>query len=81
MQFDSVNGRKYWRNGGTNPEAFDLQTTQLISFTGAAIGAATYCCYYKGDIGEFIVFTRALNKTERQSVEEYLSQKWGVPIS
>ena len=77
MEFDTTNGKRYWRNGGVLPEKTEpTQTAALNSYPGARIGIA-----FKGDIAEIIIFTRALNNTERQSVEEYLSQKWGVPIS
>ena len=32
-------------------------------------------------ISEVIVFNRALNETEKKSVEDYLSQKWGIKLS
>jgi prepilin-type N-terminal cleavage/methylation domain-containing protein len=34
-----------------------------------------------GDIAEIIVFDRALRNEERESVEKYLSQKWGINLS
>jgi len=34
--------------------------------------------YYTGDIGEFLIFTHALNSTEISNVENYLSNKWGL---
>ncbi len=36
--------------------------------------------YYKGYIGELIVYDRALKKEERQSVESYLGRKWGIKM-
>ncbi len=36
--------------------------------------------YYKGDIGEVIVFSKNLEDSERVSVEKYLSQKWNIPL-
>ncbi len=32
------------------------------------------------DIGEFILFDRALKKSERQDIEKYLSKKWGIAV-
>lgn len=32
-----------------------------------------------GDVGEVLIFARALNATERATVVAYLSAKWGVP--
>ncbi len=34
--------------------------------------------YLDGDIGEIIIFNRALKNEERVSVENYLAKKWGV---
>ena len=34
--------------------------------------------FFNGSIGEIIIFNRALNKEERQSVEQYLGKKWGI---
>lgn len=36
--------------------------------------------YFQGGIGEFIVFSRALSPKEVFNVEEYLSQKWQIPL-
>ncbi len=33
------------------------------------------------DLGEFIIFNRALKIEERTAVEEYLSKKWGIALS
>ena len=33
---------------------------------------------FDGNIGEFIVYNTGLNATQRQSVEGYLAQKWGL---
>jgi hypothetical protein len=35
--------------------------------------------FYNGDLSELIVFPRALNSTERASVNAYLATKWGLP--
>ncbi|MFT6332679.1 MAG: prepilin-type N-terminal cleavage/methylation domain-containing protein [Lentimonas sp.] len=35
---------------------------------------------FSGHIGEIIIFNRALTTSERTSVEEYLSSKWGIEI-
>jgi len=37
--------------------------------------------YYKGNIGEIIIFSRAVKTEERQSIENYLSKKWKIKIS
>ena len=42
--------------------------------------AAFYNHWFQGGIGEFIVFSRALSPKEVFNVEEYLSQKWQIPL-
>jgi hypothetical protein len=44
------------------------------------VGSAAFSTYYDGDIGEIIIFDRALKTEERQSIEKYLGQKWGIKI-
>lgn len=54
----------------------------VTSYTTPTIGAnhnGTSFGYYGGDIGEIIIFTRALSKLERRSVEDYLLKKWHIP--
>lgn len=36
--------------------------------------------YFNGNIGEIIVYNRSLLPSEKSSIEEYLSEKWGVEI-
>lgn len=36
---------------------------------------------YSGDLGEIILFNRALNDTQREIVEKYLSAKWGIDLN
>ena len=46
---------------------------------GSNESAATF--FLNGHIGEIIIFDRALKNEERNSIEKYLGQKWGVKIS
>ncbi len=79
--FSTNGGKKYWNNGGTNPEASSPgQTAALVSYAGSKI-ALCYSSYYKGDIAEIIMFNRALSDKDRQAVENYLSKKWAIKIS
>lgn len=36
---------------------------------------------YQGNIGEIIIFAKALSSAERKSVEQYLGKKWGIKTS
>jgi hypothetical protein len=84
FRFSKTEGKSYWENGGVNPDASSSgQTTALTSNSGAALGRAAFSStyYFNGDIAEVIIFLRALKKEERQSIESYLSKKWGIKIS
>ncbi|MBM5782103.1 MAG: prepilin-type N-terminal cleavage/methylation domain-containing protein [Pelagibacterales bacterium] len=37
--------------------------------------------FYEGGIGEIIIFYKALNTSDRKSVEDYLAKKWGIKIA
>lgn len=43
---------------------------------GQLVSATTYAM--KGDIGEVLVYDRALTNSERESVESYLASKWDI---
>lgn len=83
--FNKTYGKKYWENGGNNPDATDTRTQAklvLDSYTGAIIGKHLSCCqYYNGDIAEIIIYVRDLITEERQSVEDYLSKKYAITIT
>jgi len=82
--FSTSGGKKYWNNGGVTPEASDStasQTAALVSYNEARIALNGTTQYYKGDIAEIIIFSRALSDKDRQAVESYLSKKWAIKIS
>jgi prepilin-type N-terminal cleavage/methylation domain-containing protein len=77
----SNGGKKYWNNGGVTPDKSEpTQNLPLLSNNNARIANMT-TGHYKGDIAEIIMFNRALLNEDRQSVESYLSKKWGIKIS
>ena len=79
----SGGGKRYWQNGGVNPDESSTGSTHeiaLLNYLGAAIGKHQ-TKYYTGDIAEIIIFTRALQTEERQAVEDYLSRKYNIVIS
>ncbi len=85
--FSTSGGKKYWNNGGVTAEASASTTSQpsqgaaLVSYNGAKIALMGTAEYYKGDIAEIIMFSRALSDKDRQAVESYLSKKWAIKIS
>ena len=76
----STLGKKYWLNGGLNPEASSNNTSALTVYNGV-IGNTESTWFYSGDIGEIIIYTRALNNEERMAIEEYLGKKFQIIIS
>jgi hypothetical protein len=71
-----VNGYQIQTNGSVN-----ANTDAGISILG--IGANTYLSGtqpYKGYICEIIIYNRALTTTERSQVQNYLSNKWRIPL-
>lgn len=85
ITFDSAIGRSYYENGGVggNPTAQISSAgakTPLISWAGSAIGRLT-TNYFDGDVAEIIIFNKHLKDSERESIEQYLSQKWGIKLS
>jgi len=70
---DSSAGKKTYINGVL--AASSSNTSNLTNMTSLKIGKS-----YKGQIGEIIIFNRALTTEERQSVEDYLGKKWGSTI-
>jgi type II secretory pathway pseudopilin PulG len=78
--FNKSFGKKYWLNGGENPDGANAsQTSALIAYDNAWIGRYISYFYY-GDIAEIIFYNRSLTNIERRSVENYLSQKYGIAI-
>ncbi|MES2961015.1 MAG: LamG-like jellyroll fold domain-containing protein [Pseudomonadota bacterium] len=56
-------------------------TKRLSALNIASSTMGTRSNFFDGNIGEIIIFDRALKNYERQNVEKYLSQKWQIPLS
>ena len=80
--YDSTTGRKIFVNGTFKGE--DKATNRRGLPTRNTIGKVMISnipdMYFKGDIGEIILFGRALSKEERQMVEKYLAKKWAITL-
>ncbi len=78
--FDPSIGMQVWRNGtklGEDTSAMAM--TPLPASAGGRIGGSPGNAEaFKGDIAEVIVYTAALNGTERQAIEGYLKGHWGL---
>jgi ribosomal protein L31 len=65
------------------PMTTKVGTTNAV--TGITIGDAPTLTYsgqnWNGNISEIIIFNTAVSTTQRQQVESYLAQKWGLILS
>ncbi len=80
--FNAGNGKTYYKDG---VQLINSSTagalTPLISYNGAQLAKYNGCggnCYYYGNIGEIIIFSRAITNSERLNIENYLQTKWGI---
>lgn len=71
---DSTDGKKTYVNGIL--AATSSNTTQLSGISTLSLGKG-----YTGQIGELIIFTRALKSSEIESIEDYLGKKWNSKIN
>jgi hypothetical protein len=78
-----------YQNGGiingSNPQDLDDAGTVdmcqgLTAYNNSAIGVFQGDTFYRGDIGEIIIFNKYINDDERRGVELYLSKKWGIDL-
>lgn len=79
--FSQTNGRDYYRNGVDTafPVVSGSEMVPLVGYPSAVIGLSDLISkFYIGDIGEVIIFNRALKVEERVAIEEYLMNKWGI---
>jgi len=81
FMFNNSYGKKYWLNGGINPDQSNTtQTSAISSYNNPTIGCYAGSSCYNGDIGEIIIIKRSLLRSERMAVESYLSKKYNIPI-
>lgn len=79
-QFNWINGAQGVRGSPPGPTITSDQAPSARTFT-ASVSNTIYGRGLTGQVGDVITFNRALTTTERRSVEEYLSRKWGVVIT
>lgn len=78
----SGNPPDVYKNGSLLTWDFTPTNVDLVSIANYSIGTEydnnIPTDFYNGDVGEDILYNRALSTDERQSVENYLSSKWGT---
>ncbi|MBP7709492.1 MAG: LamG domain-containing protein [Rickettsiales bacterium] len=65
----------------TKPSSPGSTTSPLLIGRVSTNNTTVMDRYFKGYIGEIIIFDRALKKEERQSIEDYLGKKWGIKMT
>lgn len=74
----NISNYSMWKNGSALSATSTL-SRELNIGAGIYIGAhANNTNWHNGDIAEIIVYNSALSTSDRQSVESYLSTKWGI---
>jgi prepilin-type N-terminal cleavage/methylation domain-containing protein len=80
-QFDGTNNISYF-NGIAQTTVSSTGTFNIDRvLIGARFESSTTSNYYNGIISELIIFNRALSTQERKDVEQYLSDKYKIPVS
>ena len=80
-KYDGTNGY-LWENGSPGSTASSASSGNF-SITKYGIGnlANPSGEFWRGYIGEIIIYNTALSDTDRRNVEGYLAQKWGLTAS
>lgn len=78
----SQNNLDIYINGGASADASKANSNEEITpgDANAYIGSNSSDLFVDADIGEIIIFNRALRDIERRAVEEYLGKKWGIEV-
>jgi hypothetical protein len=63
------------------PQIISLRTTDFVASNSLGKRANYETFDFQGNIGEILVYDRALTENEIETVEKYLGQKWGISIS
>ncbi len=82
IMYDNEEGRSIYVNSDLKGKDTNIFRSGLA--TNNTIGKSSVHgipdMYLKGDIGEIIIFGRAVNKDERKTIEKYLMKKWGITL-
>jgi prepilin-type N-terminal cleavage/methylation domain-containing protein len=80
--YNNTWGRKIYINGAQRASSSDGNNlSNQATASNNTIGKTVSSEYMNGDIAEIIIFDRALKDEERNSIEIYLSKKWGIKLS
>ena len=73
-----VNGRARTDQSNVGTQTITIGGAGFFLFMGAR--STGISGPYYGDIGELIIYSRQLSATERSQVQNYLSNKWRIPL-
>ena len=81
----SSNNLSFYLNNSSSNKTFSTSTYNIGSdvFSMSVFGnvnSNNYYDYFKGYIGEVMVFDRALKNEELDTIMKYLSKKWGIAL-
>ena len=65
---------------GTASSGYQVGSRLLESRAGQPVSPIDAGRFFNGDIAEIIVYSSVLSAEQRESVEKYLSTKWGLPL-
>jgi hypothetical protein len=77
----SGTSKSIYRNGNLlQTQTFNSLTSSVGFVVGARkeLGTATITAFFSGLIGEVLIYNAALTSSQRQQVEGYLADKWGL---
>ena len=67
------------RNGGYN-QSLSLSGGYAKTNSTIYLGGRDINSFFKGYVGEIIIYSRSLNDDERKDIEKYLGKKWGIAV-
>jgi hypothetical protein len=67
------------RNGGYN-QSLSLSGGYAKTNSTIYLGGRDINAFFKGYVGEIIIYSRSLNDDERKDIEKYLGKKWGIAV-
>jgi hypothetical protein len=67
-----------WTSRLNKSQIFTTATNTFVADQGAVLGGGGGGYWFDGDIGELIAYSSILSSDDRNKVEDYLYDKWGI---
>jgi len=79
---DGTNGTLYQNGPQVDQQAAITSYTSTTMYFGSLVqGQTTPALFWLGKIMEVLIYTRAVNATERAAITKYLGNRWGVSVT